>query len=72
MRKVALLVLLALLVAGAIGGGSARADSYCFSSGIVINGEPWLSHRSCVDCPIGQDCPGFPRTPIDPDPDNPG
>jgi hypothetical protein len=72
MRKLLMILVLALLVIGAVSGLSATADSYCASSGLVINGEPWLSHEMCVPCPTGPHCPGLPGIPGGPgDPDDP-
>lgn len=55
------LLILALLLAAfaGVGGQAARADSICFSSGLTIMGEPWLSHQQCVACPT-VDCFGLP------------
>lgn len=58
MKKLVLLVALAAASAG-FGGSAARADSICFSSGLTILGEPWLSHQQCVPCPT-VDCFGLP------------
>ncbi|HVL91676.1 MAG TPA: hypothetical protein VM841_15755 [Actinomycetota bacterium] len=50
MKRLLALVALAAAVLG-VGGSPARADSICFRSGLVILGEPWLSHQQCVPCP---------------------
>ncbi|HEX9696852.1 MAG TPA: hypothetical protein VGB64_11145 [Actinomycetota bacterium] len=58
MKRLAVLGALLASLAG-LGGGAARADSICASSGLTIMGEPWLSHQQCVPCPT-VDCFGIP------------
>ena len=59
MRKLALVILLALLVLGALSGSGASANSICVKTGLRIFGEPWVAHHFCVVCPNGN-CPDLP------------
>lgn len=59
MRKLALLILLAMGLLGLLSGSSSQANSLCVKTGLRIFGEPWLAHHFCVPCPDG-DCPGLP------------
>lgn len=59
MKRLLVLLCMAVAAIGLAGGSAARADSYCFSSGLTIMGEPWLSHEQCLPCPT-VDCPWIP------------
>lgn len=59
MRKIAILVVLAMALLGLLSGSASQANSLCVKTGLRIFGEPWLAHHFCVPCPDG-DCPGLP------------
>jgi hypothetical protein len=59
MRKIAVLILLAMAALGLLSGSSSQANSLCVKTGLRIFGEPWVAHHFCLPCPDA-DCPGIP------------